>query len=187
MIEMTRTQLSAEEFLSLPETLQPTELLEGEMIVSPGPIPQHQDCVGSTYHFLKGLGLPGRLYIAPIDVHLDERHVVQPDVLWIAPDGRCRVLAKYLDGPPDLIVEVISYGTALRDRREKFRLYERHAVREYWLIDPLERYAEVFTLTDGRYAPLGLFGDGESFTSPLLNSAAVTVSALLPALEQAAG
>jgi Uma2 family endonuclease len=73
-------------------------------------------------------------------------------------------------GPPDLIVEILSPSTEARDRKAKYSLYERHGVREYWMVNPDERFIEVYTLADGTYKRAGVFVAGEDaeFASPLL-------------------
>ncbi len=69
-----------------------------------------------------------------------------PDVLFV---GKARSAIRkqtYIDGAPDLIIEIISPDSQSRDRREKFQEYERAGVREYWLIDPLSRTVEAYGL-----------------------------------------
>lgn len=170
--EIIRTRMSAAEFLALPETTQPTELLEAEMIVSPSPVPDHQNVIGDTFVLLKTIAkqIGGRVYQAPLDVYFDEENISQPDVMWLAPESQCSVGAKHLIGAPELIVEVLSPGSVKRDKIDKYRLYERYQVREYWLIDPIEKYMEVFTLRDGRFQLFGVFAPDDVLESPLLKS-----------------
>lgn len=84
-----------------------------------------------------------------------------PDLLFIAAANKERVKPAYLDGPADLTIEIVSQGSQIRDRGEKFYEYERGGVPEYWLIDPLRRQAEFYGLRDGLYQALphtdGLF------------------------------
>lgn len=75
-----------------------------------------------------------------------------PDLLYVAPENLHRLKPTYLDGPADLVVEVVSPDDPRRDRVEKFREYERGGVREYWLIDPQKREAIFYLLgEEGRY------------------------------------
>lgn len=87
-------------------------------------------------------------------------------------DGRCKVAEdrKTLQGPPELIIEVLSPGTARarQDRGRKFKLYERFGVKEYWMIDPTGEYAEIWFLEGDRFVRLGVFGPEDTFNSPLL-------------------
>jgi len=117
---------------------------------------------------------------APTGLHLDERNFYEPDVFWIRPDnGLCTLVEKhYWHGAPDLIIEILSPSTAYRDRGIKYEMYEKHGVREYWLVDPEAAFIEVYVLAEGRFARLGLFRAGQTFTS-LVISADIQVATLL--------
>ncbi len=166
---MTGTPMQATEYFMLPETNKPIELLNGEIYASPPPIPDHQRSVGSLYALLRTIIPNGELFLSPIAVYLDEDNVPEPDILWIAANSRCVVAENRLEGPPDLIVEVLSPSTARHDRTSKFLLVERFGVREYWLADPAGKYLEVFTLEENRYLRLGAFGPEDKFKSPVLD------------------
>jgi Uma2 family endonuclease len=169
-------KMTAAQYLELPETNLPTELINGEVFRMPAPQLNHRDVVLQTALFLKQRITTGKVYVAPVDVYLDELNVVQPDVLWIAPDNnRCvSIDGKFLRGAPDLVIEVFSPGTARRDKRDKFRLYQKYGVREYWMIDPVEQFIEVWQLVEGKFVPLDVYGPGETFVSPLLGEVNVT-------------
>lgn len=91
-------------------------------------------------------------------------HIKAPDVGWpcVSMWQGARILREsFLDGPADLVVEVISPESRGRDRGEKFYEYEQSRVREYWLLDPLRRQAEMYGLgEDGIYRPLPVGEDG---------------------------
>jgi Uma2 family endonuclease len=174
----TKTPVTAEQFFQLPETNQFVELLDGEIIMSPSPIPDHQDVVFNSGTVLKQAARErgGRAFIAPLDVKFDDMNVPQPDAIYLAPDSRCVVEEKRLVGIPDLLVEVLSPGTIKRDRSDKFLLYERYGVREYWIIDPRDQLIEVWQWKDGHFSLLGVFSPDETFESSLVGS--VEVAAL---------
>jgi len=113
------------------------ELIAGEVYnMSPAPTVKHQSIVGDFYNQLKQQ-LKGKScvpYVAPLDVVLSDNDVVQPDVLVVCDPAK--ITEKNIQGAPDLVVEVLSPGTALKDMREKKALYERSGVREYVVIDP---------------------------------------------------
>lgn len=178
MTVTTGTRMTAAEYLQLPEQNTPMELLDGEIVVSPSPTPEHQDLVGNTYILLKqrSQALGGQVYFAPLDVYLGEESVPQPDLVWLAPNSKCSILEKRLSGPPDLVVEILSPGSIKRDRQKKFRIYERHGVREYWLVDPRDRLIEVWQWIDGRFTLLDIYSPGERFESSLLGT--IEVSAI---------
>ena len=75
----------------------------------------------------------------------------EPDILFVAEERRDLVKDTILDGPADLVVEIVSRDSVGRDRGEKFVEYEEAGVREYWVIDPLREQAEFYRLEDGRY------------------------------------
>lgn len=154
------TQLTADDFALLPETnAHPIELIAGGIVVSPAPRPLHQRIVLRLATLLSGLLTTGDLYLAPIDLKLDDLHVVQPDLLWIAADGRCRVTETRLEGAPDLIIEVLSPSSSKHDQVTKLRLYAAHDVAEYWIADP-NGVVHVFSHAEGAYRLVGIFGGG---------------------------
>jgi len=102
----TYNEMTAE----LPETSQPTELWNGEIVISPAPHPHHQEIVLNFAHRLKDFAAKGKLgkvYVSPVDVVLTQKRVVQPDVLFIS-KARLGIVKNYIDGAPDLAMEVIS-------------------------------------------------------------------------------
>jgi Uma2 family endonuclease len=168
-LPQTHTRMTAAEFLDLPESMQKTELIDGEIIMTPAPELFHQELVGQTYILLRQLGKNGKAYLSPTDVYLDDTHVVQPDVLWVAENGACvSVEGKYLRGAPDLVVEVFSPGSIRYDKITKFKLYEQFGVREYWMIHPSEQYIEVYVLDVNRFVQQGVYQPGDIFTSSVL-------------------
>ncbi|MFN8418011.1 MAG: Uma2 family endonuclease [Anaerolineae bacterium] len=177
---VARTRLTAAEYHELPETTQSMQLIDGEVILSPSPEIVHQRTSRSALLYLETRIPNGELLYAPMDVEFDEHNTPQPALFWISEGSRCVPAenGKYYVGAPDLIVELLSPGTALQDRRDKFRLYERHGVREYWIIDPHERLIESWSLVDQKYVRIGVFGDEDKFTSPLLGE--IEVAKLLP-------
>lgn len=138
------------------------ELIDGIAYnMTPAPSFKHQRLAGNFYRILgnKLSGKPCIPGISPIDVVLSEYDVVQPDVLVVC-DKR-KITEANIQGAPDLIIEVLSPSTAIKDKREKKTLYERCGVREYILIDPTESYVERFALKDGVYGVPEIFGSQE--------------------------
>jgi Uma2 family endonuclease len=176
---MFKTRITSAEFLSRPETLLPTELINGEIFMSPAPLLKHQRLVFTIAKLIEALAQSGEVLVAPVDVYLGDLNVVQPDVLWISPDNVIciEVEGKYLKGAPDLVVEVHSPSTEKLDRSEKFTLYRDFGVREYWMVDPDAELIEVWSRQQDTFARLGVFGCNETFTSPVLNNA-VDISAI---------
>lgn len=158
--ELTRPKAKAqrrwtydEMVAELPETLQPTELWNGEIVMSPAPHPNHQEIVLNFAQRLKdfaGKKNLGKVYVSPVDVVLTQKRVVQPDVLFIS-KARLGIVKNFIDGVPDLAMEVISETSWQRDRIQKKALYEQCGLPEYWIIDPDSETIEVFALIKGVY------------------------------------
>ncbi len=128
------------------------ELINGELVQKQAPSPLHQEVLlqlaSDLLRFVKGKNL-GRVFTAPIDVFLDKYNFIQPDICFVKAerdfiiDNRDGIL-----GTPDLIVEIISPGSVKRDRSDKKELYRQFAVREYWLVDPVNRAVEIFVMRE---------------------------------------
>ena len=95
----------------------------------------------------------GRVLTAPFQMRLPNvRRGREPDLLFIAAANLARLEHNFLDGPADLVVEVVSPESVLRDRGEKFAEYELEGVPEYWILEPAARRSDFFTRSaDGRY------------------------------------
>src|SRR5665213_1096844 len=124
----------AEMLEKLPETNQPTELWNGELIVSAAPYCNHQKIVlNIARRMIDHVEREklGEVYVSPIDVILTERRVVQPDVVFVS-KANAGIVQDRIRGVPDLTVEVISEGSWRRDRIDKKELYAQFGVKEYW-------------------------------------------------------
>jgi Uma2 family endonuclease len=99
---------------------------------------------------------------------LDEFNVPQPDLIWVAERSRNIISPARIEGPPELVVEVLSPTSYKRDRDVRFKLYERSGVQEYWLVSPPQRSIMVWSLNDGRYQLVAVFDADEMLVSPLL-------------------
>jgi Uma2 family endonuclease len=129
--------------------------------MSPAPSRLHQDVFGSLFSkifsFLEGGQC--KVYGAPFDVLLpasdeleegDVSSVVQPDISVICDRGK--LTDKGCTGAPDWLIEILSPYTSKKDLNEKFFLYECRGVKEYWIIDPGNRFVHIYLLTqEGKY------------------------------------
>ncbi len=93
----------------------------------------------------------GMVYDAPIDVYLAETETYQPDIIYISKDRLHIIEPAMVKGAPDLVIEILSPSTAYYDLREKFKVYARHGVKEYWIVDPHEQSIEVYRGEDGEF------------------------------------
>jgi Uma2 family endonuclease len=115
----------------------PYQLIEGELIMTPTPNPRHQIILGRLFMALskviekRGSGI---VLVSPIDLYLDDENAFQPDILFI--QNKAFIKKDGIYGPPDIVIEILSPSTAHYDLKEKFKVYERSGVKEYWIVDP---------------------------------------------------
>ena len=149
--------LTPEDLVDIPDDGQRYEIIGGELIVSPAPIPEHQELLGRLYllftAFVNAHQL-GRVLFAPLDVLLSAHDLVQPDLIFIASERREIIRRTRVEGPPDLVLEVLSPSTRQTDQVRKAALYATAGVREYWLVDPGARTITVLARHGQRFAPL---------------------------------
>ena len=176
----TRLYTYDELVAELPESNLPCELWDGELIMLPTPSFYHQEIVLRLYRrlfdWVQAREL-GKVITAPIDMVLSPHRAVQPDLLFIAQD-RIGIIQRVIQGPADLVAEVVSLGGRNRDRIEKRDLYEQHGVKEYWLIDPESETVEVFYLEASRYVLAARRARSETAASRLLPGFQVPVDDL---------
>ena len=135
-----------DEFARLPNDGNRYEVIGGELYVTPAPTPLHQKIVTRLIAALDGFcdthGL-GEVF-APIDVLFGEGDYLTPDLVFVALDRMAIVSDRAAEAAPDLVVEVLSPTTAMRDRGIKRERYARFGVIEYWIVDiqrsRVERY-----------------------------------------------
>jgi Uma2 family endonuclease len=171
VVDLVQTHMTSAEYWQLPESNLIEELIDGELIMTPPPLDVHQDKVINIAVYLKPLIKGGYLRIAPTGVHFEDGYDFEPDIFWVAPDNDHCLLApdgRYWHGAPDLVIEILSPSTAYRDRGIKFETYQKHGVREYWLVDPDAAFIEVYCLENEQFVRLGLFRAGQTFTSSVL-------------------
>ena len=139
------------------------EYIAGEVeFMSPVSLP-HQDLTvfltTVLSFFIESQSL-GKLLIAPFKVKLNDGYGPEPDLAFVTTANKERLKKNYLDGAPDLVIEIISPESFNRDRGKKFLAYETAGVPEYWLIDPWRKQAEFYQLDENGYYQLQLLENG---------------------------
>jgi Uma2 family endonuclease len=133
------------------------EVIDDELVVTPAPTARHQEIVmrlaAGLHAFSHEHGL-GKVFPAPLDVIFAEGDYAQPDILFVRRDQSHIVTDRGVEGPPDLVVEVLSPSTASRDRGSKLQRYMHYGVTEYWVVDPEEQTVEVWKLGAGAHEPV---------------------------------
>jgi Uma2 family endonuclease len=165
-------KLSVDEYLSGPAQLNPMELVWGVVREPPSPKFGHQATVGTVFYLLRQHVLQhdlGRVCLSPMDVVLDKARalVVQPDVFFVS-NERMGIIREVVWGAPDLVIEVASRRSMLRDRTTKLDWYRRYGVLECWLIDPSRRLVVVADLKKRGRDAFRRFSRDESVKSGVL-------------------
>jgi Uma2 family endonuclease len=159
-----------EDYLKTPDDKR-YELIEGELLMTPSPIPQHQrisrDLEFELLRFVKANNL-GEVFYAPCDVYLSDENVVQPDILLISKERLDIIGEKNIKGAPDLVIEIISESSAYRDMVQKKKLYAKFGIKEYWIVIPEEGSVEIYVLKDSSYQPYRTYSREDVLESPFL-------------------
>ncbi len=160
------------------------ELIMGKIFkMSPAPTSSHQHAVsvlhGTIFQFLKGK--PCKVFPAPFDVSLPDvsgisQTVVQPDITVIC--NPSRITEQGCNGAADMVVEVISKSSVKKDLHEKYGIYEKAGVKEYWIVQPQDRSLIIFTLTEAGYQPSKPLTKGDLATSQVLPGLAIDLDEL---------
>jgi Uma2 family endonuclease len=142
---------TAKDYFNLPEG-SPYQLIEGKLIMTPSPLTEHQAILRNLgvliANHLKKIKL-GYVYYAPIDVYLDNKNAYQPDIIFISNENKDIIKKRGIDGPPDLVIEILSPSNEYYDIKIKKEVYEKSGVLEYIIVDPKAKSVEVFRRTGG--------------------------------------
>jgi Uma2 family endonuclease len=173
-----------EDWLRLPDDGYRYEVIDGVLHMSPPPRTQHQR---ASFRLARKLGNfveeqhLGEVLVAPIGVRLPNQPVpLQPDVLFIRTDRLDIIEEDYVEGAPDLVMEILSPSNWLYDRGEKMQAYQNGGVAEYWIVDPRATTIEVYLLEQGVYLLVGKYGPGEAAQSQILPGFETSVDEVLP-------
>lgn len=162
-VNRARQRWTYEDYARLPQPSEARgtrfEVIDGDLHVTPSPSLRHQgivtDLVTLLNVFVRSNRL-GNVFVSPLDVIFGEGDYVEPDIVFVR-SGREDILTKRgVEGPPDLLVEVLSPSTAARDLGIKLDRYRLFGVTEYWVIDPDECTVLVWRLAEGANEPLAL-------------------------------
>ena len=152
----------------LPEGTR-AELINDTLYMSPAPTTKHQKVIftlaGQFYAYINEKK-NGEVLISPVDVFLNEKNAVQPDIAFIANENISIIKEDGIYGAPDLIIEILSPGTESFDKKTKRDRYEKAGVKEYWIVDPKTKECSGFGLNKKKFAPIKK--EKGKLTSPLL-------------------
>lgn len=179
---LIRRRASVEEFWSLPESVLPTEYIDGEIIMAPTRTVRHQRAVfniaSALRHFVRQNG-SGEIFVSPLDVVLPSGDVVRPDIFLLNPRQAERAgTANRVEEAPPFLVEILSPSSVKHDTVRKRELYEKNGVREYWIVDVKERSVTQLVLRKKHYVVTEL-GETETIRGAVLSGFEMKVGELL--------
>jgi Uma2 family endonuclease len=150
-------RLCAEDYIAAPQSAHKSDLIEGVFVMASPASFQHGRIQGflltAFTNFVSTRNL-GVVLGENMAYRLNEYNVYQPDISFLSRERLHLAGEVRVDGPPDLAVEVISPSSRRYDLVEKRIDYARFGTREYWLIDPIERSANVYELVQGEWIPI---------------------------------
>jgi Uma2 family endonuclease len=165
------TKLTYADYELFPDDGLRHEIIDGEHYVTASPITRHQRISLELAYLIRGhleTHAIGEVFLAPFDVLLSEIDIVVPDLVYLSKDRARFLTAKNLQGPPELVIEILSPSTRPRDERLKRDLYERVGVDEYWLVDPDGDTIVVYRRAGKAFEQPVRYTKGQVLTTPLL-------------------
>ncbi len=181
MLATKTREYTVAEYAALPEGPPYFQLIDSELVMTPPPLPEHQDFVENIY---LELGLyfrlrgGGRAYLAPRDIHFNDRNIFEPDLFIILSANSSRMERDGYHGVPDIVIEVLSRSTARDDIGRKKRTYEASGVKEYWIADPVDQTIECLQNSEEGFRLVSISRREDVFVSALLEGFSVSVGSL---------
>lgn len=166
------------------------EIIYGELYMMAPPLRIHQEVLSELHRKIANFlsDKPCKVYPAPFGVRLFEQDndspndvdtLVEPDITVVCDHSK---LDKYgCKGAPDLIIEILSPSTARHDRFVKLNLYQRAKVREYWIVDPLNKTVEVCLPDEnGRLSVTAVYSGEDTVKAEVLPGCEIDLSKVFP-------
>jgi Uma2 family endonuclease len=174
-------RFKASDIWDTPDDGKRYEVIDGQLYATPPPITEHQGVAGVLYgyigHYVRERQL-GRVYFAPIGVVLDDENGLQPDLVYVTRERLEIISRRGIEGAPDLVVEILSPSTRVRDRGIKLRRYAAAGVPHYWIVNPRSRELEARRITEHGYELSGKFGPGSVFRPELFPDLEIPIDEL---------
>lgn len=157
-----------EDYCRLPDDGQRYELIDGEFYVTPAPTSMHQIVsLRLAYRLMQQLVDPGLavVFAAPYDVILANTTVVEPDLCVVKTERKGMIARRGLEGPPAIVVEILSPSNRSHDQTLKRSVYARFGIPEYWIVEPDDGWVEVLGLESGSYRLVARLKRADTLTS----------------------
>jgi len=177
-----QVRFTYQDYLELPGEKR-YELIDGDLHMVPAPLTFHQKVSRNLemllWNYVKDHDA-GEILYAPVDVVLSNEDVVQPDILFISKSRLGILTDKNIQGAPDLVIEILSPTSKKWDQEIKKKLYEKHGVVEYWIVDPEARTIEVFRYTETGFRLVQTYPEISTLVSPLLPGLQIELKHVFP-------
>lgn len=166
------------------------ELIDGVPYMMSAPSVNHQEISGELFaqlhNYLKGK--PCKVFAAPFDVRLnadaEDNTVVQPDITVIC-DSKKIENGKSCEGPPDMVIEILSPSTAIHDQNIKFDKYLGAGVKEYWIVNPETRSVQVFHFLKNKEGSFRVYTENDAISVHILEDCQIDLADIFPPEPQA--
>ncbi len=170
-----------EDYANLPDDGVRYEINDGRLeAMTPGPNALHQLVLQQIIHLImQNCARDYVVFAASIDLILSETEVRQPDIAMIHRDRLSIITKRGIEGPPDLVVEVLSPFSAKRDRRQKLYAYAKYLIPEYWIVDINNELLEQYVLDNRRYELLEVYRENEPVQSGKLTCISFTMREIM--------
>ncbi len=176
-------KLTYQDYLEIPdEPGYRFEILNGILVKEPSPNVMHQRVSRRLQRILEDYfseaDPQGEVFDAPLDVTFQDISVVQPDIFYVSGPQKAIVKDTRIDGPPTLVVEILSPSNSRKDRLQKLQIYQEAGVQHYWIVDPQEHTLECFALQNGRYFLVAAGMDHDVIEYPGFRGLSIDLNAL---------
>lgn len=146
MSESSQKKYTVRDYELLPEG-SPYQLINGDLVMTPAPTTYHQiilmNLSNEIYNYVRKHKL-GQVIVSPVDVYFSDVETYQPDIVFIRNENLKIIGEKRIEAAPDLIIEILSESTAYYDLKHKKNVYEKTGVKEYWIVDPMDKNIETY-------------------------------------------
>jgi Uma2 family endonuclease len=177
-IKKTNVRFNYEDYLLLPENKH-YEILAGDLRAVPAPSTRRQtvslNLAVALVRQVKEKKL-GRVFHTPRNVILSHEDIVHPDIIFVRHERKCIIGELEIQGAPDLAVEIFSRDASKNDFKAKRKIYMRHGVLEYWIVDPDTESVEVLAWSELGYISAGNYCKTETLLSPLFPGLRLSIS-----------
>jgi len=174
-----KQKLTYDDYAALPDDGKRYELLAGELYVVPAPNLSHQDVAKRLFRkldtFFEGNKL-GEVFFAPLDVVFGQHDVAEPDILVVTDPSQFST--RGIEGPPSLVVEILSPSNRKHDLVTKAQRYLELRVEHYWIVDPDARHVMCLRATNDRWDIVAEGRDGDRVCDPAWPDLAIDLADL---------